>query len=249
MLQETSDKQLKCAESIKYIGTRMDELEGEKEELVAAQALEKKRKVLEYTYYDKELKKCKTELEKMETQKGKASETAGESQAAEERLQGQMKDCDRQLKNCRTELARATAEHSQHTKEKDARLEKVARLEQLVKQGTIDKEKREEAKSAAASELADLDKQVAEVEGKIAKGDKGVKAKRSKADAAAKEVEVTEASLQALHSKEGRGKQFKSKAARNTHLEGGAEGARGEPQAEGDADGDPTVGLGAGESQ
>ena len=99
MLQETSDKQLKCAESIKYIGTRMDELEGEKEELVAAQALEKKRKVLEYTYYDKELKKCKTELEKMETQKGKASETAGESQAAEERLQGQMKDCDRQLKN------------------------------------------------------------------------------------------------------------------------------------------------------
>ena len=69
MMNDTRDKQGKVSETLKYIGTRLHGLEEEKEELVQAQALDKKRKVMEYTYYDKELKKSKSELDQMEAQR------------------------------------------------------------------------------------------------------------------------------------------------------------------------------------
>lgn len=71
MMDETRDKQSKVNDSLNYIDTRLLELQGEKEELVQAQALDKKRKVLEYTFYDEELKKAKTDLDKMDAQRSK----------------------------------------------------------------------------------------------------------------------------------------------------------------------------------
>ena len=66
MMNEARGKQAKVNETLSYIDERLNGLEEEKEELVQAQALDKKRKVLEYTYYDEELKKAKTELDKMD---------------------------------------------------------------------------------------------------------------------------------------------------------------------------------------
>ena len=46
------------------------ELNAEKDELDQFMKLDRRRKIAEYTYYDKELRRAKAELEKMESQRG-----------------------------------------------------------------------------------------------------------------------------------------------------------------------------------
>lgn len=60
-MTETRDRRNKIEEMLSYIETRLSELNDEKEELAAYQALDKKRKIFEYAYFDKELRKAKCE--------------------------------------------------------------------------------------------------------------------------------------------------------------------------------------------
>ena len=110
LMQETADKESKVVESIKYIDSRLGELEEEKEELVQAQTLEKKRKVLEYTYYDKELRKAKSELDKMDAHRSETSKDSAASSKHEEELVRDAKEAERKLKATKSELARAQSE-------------------------------------------------------------------------------------------------------------------------------------------
>ena len=72
MMGDTQDKQAKVNDSLKYIDTRLHELQQEKEELMQVHGLEKKRKTLEYTYYDQEVKRAKSELDKMDAQRSES---------------------------------------------------------------------------------------------------------------------------------------------------------------------------------
>lgn len=72
MMEDTLEKQLKVSDSLKYIGTRLHELQHEKEELMQVHTLDKKRKTLEYAYYDKELKRARAELESIDAQRSVA---------------------------------------------------------------------------------------------------------------------------------------------------------------------------------
>lgn len=58
-MEETRERRGKIVEMLGYIETRLTELNNEKEELAAYQALDKKRKICEYAYFDKELRKAK----------------------------------------------------------------------------------------------------------------------------------------------------------------------------------------------
>ena len=58
-MEETADKRGKIVEAIGYIETKLAGLLEEKEQLETYQRVDKQRKVCEYAYYDKELKKAK----------------------------------------------------------------------------------------------------------------------------------------------------------------------------------------------
>ena len=58
-MEETRERRFKISDLLSYIETRLSELNDEKEELAQYQALDKRRKVSEYAYYDKELRKAK----------------------------------------------------------------------------------------------------------------------------------------------------------------------------------------------
>jgi structural maintenance of chromosome 3 (chondroitin sulfate proteoglycan 6) len=55
IIAETNSKRDKIQEVITYIEERLEELEGEKEELSAYQKCDREKRALEYTLYDKEL--------------------------------------------------------------------------------------------------------------------------------------------------------------------------------------------------
>jgi len=65
----------KITEVISYINTRLDELEGEKEELAAYQGLDRSRRALEYTLHDRELRKAREKLDQVEYERAEAAES------------------------------------------------------------------------------------------------------------------------------------------------------------------------------
>lgn len=76
IMQETDHKRQKIAEVVEYIDERLAELDEEKEELRAYQQLDKDRRALEYTVYDKELKQARDELTRAEEARLKEIERA-----------------------------------------------------------------------------------------------------------------------------------------------------------------------------
>lgn len=55
-------KRDKINEVLQYIESRLEELQGEKEELTEYQRLDRRRRALEYTLYDKELRKVRSTI-------------------------------------------------------------------------------------------------------------------------------------------------------------------------------------------
>ena len=77
----------------------------------------RQRKVLEYVYYDKELKKAKAELERMDAQRSEDAQRSAEAAAREEEAVGQLQEAEKALKTTRTDLQRAHSEWQGHQRE------------------------------------------------------------------------------------------------------------------------------------
>ena len=69
---DTTHKQERINEVLTFIEERLSELEKEKEELKEYDHLDKKRRALQYTLYDKELRKLTSQLETVETTRGES---------------------------------------------------------------------------------------------------------------------------------------------------------------------------------
>lgn len=65
ILKDTEGKREKIQDLLKYIEERLQTLEEEKEELKEYQKFDKKRRSLEYTIYDHELKEARKKLEEV----------------------------------------------------------------------------------------------------------------------------------------------------------------------------------------
>lgn len=218
LMQETADKEAKVTEHLDYLNVKMKALEAEREELVQHQALDKKRKVLEYTYYDKELRRAKGELDKMDAQRLETSKHNAESSRSGQELLKGTKEAERKLKATRQELAIAQDAYATHEREHKALLKTVAQLDEVVKQSAKDGVRRKKELQSTSADLQDLDGQVAEAEARLAEGAEQTAAKRKEANRLQAEVEAAEAALQRLHSKQSRTQQFESKAQRDAHL-------------------------------
>ncbi len=72
-MEENHENMNKIQETLAYMNERLDELRSEKEELTIYTKLEKQRKALAYTLYDKELRLARERLD--ETEQEKAEET------------------------------------------------------------------------------------------------------------------------------------------------------------------------------
>ena len=66
-MEENKTSIFKIHEILSYIEERLDELRGEKEELTQYQELDRERRAMEYTLYDKELRKARLTLDEIES--------------------------------------------------------------------------------------------------------------------------------------------------------------------------------------
>ena len=65
-MEENAASIEKINETLEYMETKLEDLRGEKEELTQYQKLDKSRRAVEYTLYDKELRKAREALDEIE---------------------------------------------------------------------------------------------------------------------------------------------------------------------------------------
>jgi len=132
-MRESESRIDKIKDVLSYIRERLDELEGEKKELVEYQDLDKKRRALEYTIYANELQECKDALEELEVEREQGAEDVGERHEEVVETQRRVKELEEEIKEMVKEIAMIMREKEYVKKEKEKEIKRKAMLELEMK--------------------------------------------------------------------------------------------------------------------
>lgn len=219
IMQETGNKRKQIIQVVQYLDERLRELDEEKEELKKYQQLDKQRRSLEYTVYEKELQDAKQKLVELETARDKVKEKStkmyNEVLDAHEKAKGLEKDSKDLNKNIQV-----------LSKEKEV-AEKL-RTEAMKRhaQGELDVRDLEEkmsgnirAKDDAGRELKVLQKKIKESRDELEIVKLKYNGQIKQEEEIAKGIKDREKQLSIIYQKQGRATQFSSKAARDKWLQ------------------------------
>ena len=168
-LEETRQKRDKIAEVLQHIEQRLTELEGEREELLAFQALDKERRAIELCLASRELDEVKVQLDELEQQRrqdaSQMSSVHRDARQVDERLAAVQQERQRLV----VELERLTQEHAERDAERVATVNRAAgmnadmqELEQALEIDAIEtrelESKLQEARAIAEAKRAERDR-------------------------------------------------------------------------------------------
>eukprot|EP01135_Chromosphaera_perkinsii_P000613 Nk52_evm16s136 gene=Nk52_evmTU16s136 len=220
IMEDSASKQEKIEEVLTYIETRLSELEEEKEELKEYQRLDRDRRSLEYTIYDKELRDTRAQLEKVEEERRGMSENTLKSHSEADNVVYLIEQLEKQIKGLHEEIQKLNEEKSVLDSEKNVNIKQKAKLELDVRdlEESINDEK--SVVDRAQSEVKSLEKEISQKE-------KELGTLMPKYQAALAEEKELSAALKAdgqrrddLYAKQGRSAQFKTKAERDAWIKG-----------------------------
>ncbi|XP_013614416.1 PREDICTED: structural maintenance of chromosomes protein 3-like [Brassica oleracea var. oleracea] len=104
IMQDTGIKRNHIIQAVQYLDEKLRELDEEKEELRKYQQLDKQRKSLEYTIYEKQLHDTREKLEQTEAERTKASEESTKMYDRVEKAQDECRSLDESLAGLTKEL-------------------------------------------------------------------------------------------------------------------------------------------------
>ncbi|KAK3408344.1 structural maintenance of chromosomes protein 3 [Eucalyptus grandis] len=219
IMQDTGNKRKQIIQVVQYLDERLKELDEEKEELRKYQQLDRQRKSLEYTIYDKELQDARQKLAEIEEARSKVSDTSIKSYNSSLDAREKSKELDEKLKELTKAVHGLSKEREAAEQRKTEAVKKQTELELDVKdlQEKISGIMR--AKEGAAKQLEILQKEIQDSTEELSKitplYDKQVGLEQEKT----KRIMELEKRLSIIYQKQGRATQFSSKAARDRWLQ------------------------------
>ncbi|KAJ3215740.1 Structural maintenance of chromosomes protein 3 [Dinochytrium kinnereticum] len=218
IMEDTDTKRQKIDELLVYIDERLNELEEEKEELRQFQEMDKERRVLEYTIYHREQTEINRNLEELEEQRRYEIEGNAQRQNQFNARDRVIADLEQEIRQLNHRLEGLKTERLASEDDRQELMRDMAALEMQVKDLEDHKKRTTEDQKRLASELKRVEKAIASKE-------KDLQAILPLyEEAVAKEAELTEkvqcttVEHQSLLDKQGRTKQFRSKAERDAYL-------------------------------
>jgi len=219
IIQETNHKREKIQEVVAYIDERLNELDDEKEELRAYQQLDKDRRALEYTLYDKELKAAREDSSKAEEARLREIERADDLHRRLHEARDALKEVEERLKVLEEGLGRKAGNRGRVEGERE---ELLAQREGALNEekALVEKVEGEEAKQAGLrAQLAGAEKEIGKVRAELAGSiEPEYKAAKKQVDDLKRELKDREARKGELYDKQGRRAAFRSVAERDAHL-------------------------------
>lgn len=218
-MEENKSSIFKIHEILSYIEERLDELKGEKEELTQYQELDRQRRAMEYTLYDKELRRARQTLDQIETQRSdevenlsKLHEDARDTHNAIRSIEAQMKSKTNALRRNKIQMSDLEADKTA-TVTRRTKLElECKELEESIKTG-------EETLKSNQEAIAKLNAEINKAENEL------YKVVQPEYDAAVEvltrmtnERNEAKKKMDGIYAKQGRGRQFSSKKDRDDYL-------------------------------
>ena len=219
IMQETGNKRKQIIQVVQYLDERLKELDEEKEELRKYQQLDKQRKSLEYTIYDKELHDARHKLGEVEEARTKVSETSTRMYNSVLEAHEKSKDLDKTYKDLTKDVQGLNKEKESTDKQRSEAIQKRTQLE------LDDKDLREKmsvnikAKEDAAKQLEILQREIQDSTEELHKITPLYDEKVIEEKEISKGIMEREKQLSILYQKQGRATQFSSKAARDKWLQ------------------------------
>jgi len=217
-MQENAQSVAKINSILGDIQLRLTELKGETEELALYQACDRTRKALEYTLYDKELKKARHVLDHLEHERsehieklGRLHEDAKASHQLIQNSEAQLKWKTEALKRNRVQLL-----HAEQDKTKALTLQtqlslRCQDLQEHVQLG-------EERLKRTQGELSDLDKQIRDAQHELDTSDLAWKTQQTSLQTMLQEKDRISLRMDGLYAKRGRGREFSNREERDEAL-------------------------------
>ncbi|EFJ46202.1 structural maintenance of chromosomes protein 3 [Volvox carteri f. nagariensis] len=231
ILQETDSRGQQIKSTLSELEDKLKELDTERAELLEFQQLDRRRRCLQYTLYDKELTKAHADLEKLEREASRLRETVGAVSDDQGRHSAELKDLERQIRALEAEFGVAgnqakelqarkqelTAQRSRAEVEMDDLGRRISRAEVLA--GSARKEL-ETLRASVADEHGKMEKVLCSCCGVWQGSPLREAAANAESAHAALLARITEAEsrLAALYRKQGASSQYKSREERDAAL-------------------------------
>ncbi|CAE7135950.1 unnamed protein product [Rhizoctonia solani] len=218
IMEETDAKRSKIAELLSYIATRLEELEGEKDELKEFHNADRERRCLEYALYTRELEDVANNLEQLEEERKQEMHAANTARTSFTQREEQLATFERQISShkqtlailgstrpaLRVDLADLTA----------TRAKAQLAIQDLQERGEMGEQRREEMQT----ELEAVETRAAQVEANLAE----IRPEWDEVIEQEKEEKLlmgeAQTRLGALHAKQGRISRFSSRSERDNYL-------------------------------
>ncbi|XP_057782124.1 structural maintenance of chromosomes protein 3-like [Salvia miltiorrhiza] len=218
IMQETGNKRKQIIQVVQYLDDRLRELDEEKEELKKYQQLDRQRKSLEYTIYDKELHDAKLQLAKIDEDRYRVSEKSATMYNSVSDAHEKCKELDKLLKDLTKEAQILSREKEAVEKQKKEAIKKRAKLE-LDNKDLDDKIRGNiRAKEDAVIQLELLEKEIVESNAELTRVKKLHDSQIREEEHLTRGIMEREKQLSILYQKQGRATQFPNKAARDQWL-------------------------------
>ncbi|CAE6444092.1 unnamed protein product [Rhizoctonia solani] len=226
IMEETDAKRSKIAELLSYIATRLEELEGEKDELKEFHNADRERRCLEYALYTRELEEVANSLEQLEEERKQEIHAANTARTSFTQREEQLATLERQISShrqtlailgstrpaLRVDLADLTA----------TRAKAQLAIQDLQERGEMGEQRREQMQA----ELETVETRAAEVEASLAEIRPEWEEVVEKEKEEKRLMDDAQTRLGALHAKQGRISRFSSRAERDNYLKAEIKGLK-----------------------
>eukprot|EP00850_Spirogloea_muscicola_P014975 SM000111S18798 [mRNA] locus=s111:204108:212996:+ [translate_table: standard] len=219
IMHDTEIRRKQIVDVVTYIEERLKELDEEKEELSKYQQLDKQRRSLEYTIFDKELTETKSKVDEVDEARARVSAKSADIDNTVREAHEKLKEIEKELKALQ-KAAHALEEENEHAELKRTQaIESSSSIELDVKELQERLQLEQKAKAEMKTELDSLHQEIQSTTSELTGVCSQYEAARAEEERALTMISDIERQLSNHYRKEGRASQFSSKKDRDKALQ------------------------------
>jgi structural maintenance of chromosome 3 (chondroitin sulfate proteoglycan 6) len=218
IMKQTDARADQIKEVISFIKSRLAELASETKELKQYQELDSKRRSMEYTMYDKQMKKAIEALASLDDNREQTVEQTNSMHVAASKARKARQDAEEELKQLESEQQRIGTEARRLKGQQRITIKKRAKVELQVKAAKESVERKTAEIKRATRELDTLQERVAESEAALEAKTTAFERTFADEQKLKQSLALCQQHLAQLYSKQGRSEQFATQAKRDAFL-------------------------------
>ena len=218
LMKDAAAKKTEISDMLQFFEDKVSELEGDKEELVKYQQLDKQRRTIEYAIFDRDLQDANAKLGSIEAERGALIAKSSAVHEDVSRAKVERKKAERDAAAIGARLEELRSEIDQLGSTKSELLGRKAALDVEIEDLKASGQDSEQSYTALAAQLEQLGVTITQAESDLVAADAGLKQKHAAEKACEVAMIQSQQRLQQLYGKEGRKSQFKTKADRDAWL-------------------------------